>query len=153
MVSPPSAAVLRRTITLPNPEKSGRRPEAGSGLLISGAEALEGKALTELAGLSAYSSSSGGLIAGLKTRSLILVSYRKFQTIFAKISRGKTGYIDDVITHARTQLSDKRPLIGMKGLGRGGVQGGNIRGRPRLALREPRPLSLAIRPIWDLGAP
>ena len=77
---------------------------------------MEGKALTALAGLSAYSSSSGGRIAALKTHSSILVFYRKFQNDFREICRGKTGYIDDVVTHARTQLSDKRPLIGMKGL-------------------------------------
>ena len=119
MASDSNAAVLRRTITLLNREKSAQTPEAGPGLLISGAAAKEGKALTALAGLSAYSSWSGGRIAALKTRSLILVSYRKFQNDFREISRGKTGYIDDVVTHSRTQFSDKRPLIGMKGLTKG----------------------------------
>jgi hypothetical protein len=80
---------------------------------------MEGTALTALAGLSAYSSWSGGRIADLKTRSLILVSYRKFQNDFRAMRRGKTGYIDDVVTDARTQISDKRPLLGMKGSTKG----------------------------------
>jgi hypothetical protein len=78
--------------------------EAGSEPLTSGAGAMEGKALTELAGLSAYSSSSGGRIAALKTCSLILLFYRKFQNDFRETSRGKTSHIDDVITHPKTRL-------------------------------------------------
>ena len=69
---------------------------------------MAGKALTELAGLSAYSSSSGGRIAALKTRPLILVFYRKFQSYFRETNRGQTSHIDDVKALGRTRLYDKR---------------------------------------------
>jgi hypothetical protein len=61
-------------------------PRAGVEPLISEAAAMEGEALTVLAGLSAYSSLSDGRIAALKKRSSILVSYRKFQNDFREIS-------------------------------------------------------------------
>jgi hypothetical protein len=54
---------------------------------------------------------------------LILVSNQKYQNDFRQTSRGKTSHIDDVRGDVRTLFSDKRPLIGIKGLGRVGVQG------------------------------
>ena len=113
------AGELPRTTRQPRLTDPAQTPEAGSGPLISGAAVLEGKALTALAGLSAYSSSSGGRIAALKTRLLILLSYQKFQNVFRETSRGQTSHIDDVRRRARTRFSDKRPIVGMKSLGRG----------------------------------
>jgi len=96
---------------------------------------MAGQALTVLVGLSAYSSSSGGRIAALKTRSLILVSCRKFQNDFREISRGKTGYIDDVLARAMTLLSDKRPLVGTSGSRKAMVGRGSLSHRARARAR------------------
>src|SRR3984885_12417714 len=109
------AGELPRTTQPPDLTESGRKPGAGSGPLISEVAALAEEALAELAGLSGYSSSSGCRIVAPETRSLILVSYRKFQNDFRETGRGNTSHIVDVRTLARTSFSDKRPIIGTSG--------------------------------------